>query len=312
MADGSRHSMAYIKESTYGVTPASPTLKPIRGGKTTLGLSKDSIQSEELRDDRQIADMRHGNQQVGGSIPVELSYGSFDDFLEAILCSTWQTDTPVAGTDQLKAGVERSSFTIERYFADIGSVNKPYHRYRGVEFNSMEIKVAPNAIVTAGFDVLGKGYSTDTTALSGSSYDPETTTSPFDSFSGTINENGSAIAVITEINLKLENGLKPRFVVGSNETILPQIANSNVTGQLTAYFEDSTLIDKYINETESDIDFTLVDPAGNEYKFILPRIKYSDGKPDVNGPDSILLTMPFQALFDETEQTNIIIERNPA
>lgn len=312
MADGSRHSITYVKESTYGTTPASPTLKPIRGGKTTLGLSKDSIQSEELRDDRQISDMRHGNQQVGGSLPVELSYGSFDDFLEAALCGAWDADTPVAGTDQLKAGVARNSFTIERFFADIASGNKPYHRYTGVEINSMELKVAPNAIVTAGFDVLGQGYATDTVAISGSSYDAETTTSPFDSFSGTINENGSAIAVITEISLKVENGLEPRFVVGSNQTIRPQIGNSTVTGQLTAYFEDSTLIDKYINETESNIDFTLTDTDGNEYKFILPRIKYSDGKPDVSGPGAIMLTMPFQALYDDTEQTNIIIERNPA
>ena len=60
MANGSRHSMRYVAEATYGTTPATPAFKPIRHTSTTLGLSKESLQSEEIRDDRQIADFRHG------------------------------------------------------------------------------------------------------------------------------------------------------------------------------------------------------------------------------------------------------------
>ena len=116
MANGSRHSMRYVAESTYGQTPATPAFKPIRHTGTTLGLSKESLQSEEIRSDRQIADFRHGAYQVGGDINIELSYGSFDKLLEAVLCGTWQIDSPAAGTDRLKAGTVRRSFTIERFF----------------------------------------------------------------------------------------------------------------------------------------------------------------------------------------------------
>jgi hypothetical protein len=87
----------------FGTTPTTPVLKPIRHTGTTLGLSKDAIESEELRQDRQVANFRHGNKSVAGDVNVELSYGTFDDLIEATLAGTWATDV-------LKAGTTRRSF----------------------------------------------------------------------------------------------------------------------------------------------------------------------------------------------------------
>lgn len=312
MADGSRHSMRFIAEATYGTTPATPAFDIIRHTGTTLGLTKEALQSEEIRDDRQIADFRHGARQVGGDISIELSYGSFDTILEALLGGTWTADTPALGTDQLKAGTTRRSFTVERYFGDIQSADKPYHRFSGVEFNSLQLQINANAMVTGTIGVVGKDLVTDTGVVVGATYNAPTTTSPLDSFTGTLNENGTPIAVITEIQLNLDNGLDPRFVVGSKTTLRPSIGRSNISGQITAYFENSLLLDKFINETESDIEFNLPDGAGNNLKVILPRIKYNGGQPDVQGEGPITLAMPFQALLDSTTGTNIIIERTPA
>lgn len=312
MANGSRHSMSYVAESSYGVTPSNPVFTPIRHTGTTLALSKESLQSEEIRSDRQIADFRHGSFQTGGDINVELSYGSFDYLLEAVLCGTWKADAPAAGTDQLKAGVTRRSFTIERHFGDLLAAQKPYHRFTGVEFNTLALAVAANAMITATFGVVGQGFSTDTAALTGATYSNATTTSPLDSFTGTLKENGSLIAVITEIQLNVENGLESRFVVGSKQSIRPSIGRSNVSGTITAYFEDSTLLDKFVNETESSIEFELPDGAGNLLTFKLPRVKYNGGQPDVEGEGPITLSMPFQALLDSVTGTNLIIERTPA
>ena len=312
MADGSRHSMRFVPEVTYGVTPATPAFDIIRHTGTTLGLSKEALQSEEIRDDRQIADFRHGARQVGGDISIELSYGSFDDILEALLGGTWTVDAPALGTDQLKAGTTRRSFTVERYFGDILTADKPFHRFTGVEFNTLQLQINANAMITGTIGVVGKDMTTDTVIVTGATYNPATTTSPLDSFTGTLNENGTPIAVITEIQLNLDNGLDPRFVVGSKTTLRPSIGRSNVSGQITAYFENSLLLEKFINETESDIEFNLPDGAGNNLKVILPRIKYNGGQPDVQGEGPITLSMPFQALLDSTTNTNIIIERTPA
>lgn len=305
MADGSRHSLRMVAENTYGVTPSDPVFEYVRHTGTTLGLSKEGLQSEELRDDRQISDFRHGARQVGGDITFELSYGSFDPILEALLGGTWTNDV-------LKAGIIRRSFTLERFFGDILPADKPYHRFTGVEFNTLQLQVNANEMITGTIGVVGKDMITDSAAIPGATYGAVSTTSPLDSFTGTLNEAGTPIAVITEIQLNLDNGLDPRFVVGSKTTLRPAIGRSNVSGTITAYFENSLLLDKFINEVESSILFNLPDGAGNNLKFTLPRIKYNGGQPDVQGEGPITLSMPFQALLDPVTGTNIIIEREPA
>ena len=387
MANGSRHSMFYVPEATYGTTPANPAWKPIRHTGTTLGLSKDSISSEELRSDRMIADFRQGANQVGGDIKFELSFLSFDDLLEAVLGGTWTPrattgsqslsasvgafaraagsfltdgllngDTvvvsgfPTAGNNgrfkvtaltatsmsvtpldgqtmavdaaaagrtiasheaTLKAGTVRRSFSVLRQFGDLTGNNN--FLYTGIEFNSLELAINANQMVTGTIGIIGQGAAAATaTPPTGSTFANPTTTSPLDSFTGALKEGGTTISVITEVQLKLDNSMEARFVVGSKTTILPSQGRSNATGQVSAYFEDSTLVSKFINETASSIEFNLPDTAGNNLKFTLPRIKYTGGQPDVDKEGPIVLSMPIQALLDSTTSTNISIVRTPA
>lgn len=298
IATGSRHNMAYVVESTFGTTPSTPVFTPIRHTGTTIGLSKDSIESEELREDRQIANYRHGNKSVSGDINFELSYGSFDDILEAVLCGTWAADV-------LKAGTVRRSFTVERHHQDIGK----YLRATGCNFNNMSLSVAPNSMVTGSFGVIGKGFSVSSTAVTGATYNAESVTAPFDSFSGSITEGGSSIAVVTSLELTIENGMEALYVVGSSDTLQPSIGKSMVSGSITAYFEDSVLIDKFINETSSSLSFTLTDLAGNDYLIELPNVKYNSGNPEVGGPGAVTVSLDFVALYDAGDASQIVITR---
>lgn len=390
MANGSRHSLFAVKEVTYGTTPNNPALDLVRITGTTLGLSKDSLQSEEIRSDRQIADFRLGANQVGGDINFELSYGSFDQFLEAVLLSVaWAApadtgvttisatatgfsraagsfltdgfavgqavtssgfvgsgfngksiitavdaltmDTSIIGSgthgveagdadeqilasQSVKAASTRSSFTFVRQFADIMAVDNPFYIYRGIELNSIQLTIAANSMITGTFSVVGQSQETaqDLTGLGTPTFPPASTTSPLDSFTGTLEEGGVTVAVVTEISMTLQNGIEPRFVVGSKNSIYPSVGRSNLTGQVTAYFEDSTLVNKFLDETESSLVFSLPDGAGNTQRYRVPRIKYTGGQPDVAGEGPITLAMPFQALLDSSESTNMLIERTPA
>ena len=293
--------MAYVVESVFGTTPTTPTFTPIRHTGTTIGLSKDAIESEELRQDRQIANYRHGNKSVAGDVNIELSYGTFDDLLEATLAGTWATNVLIAGTT-------RRSYTVERHHTDIGK----YLRSTGCSFNALSLSVAPNSMVTGSFSVIGKAFSVASTAISGSTYSAETTTAPFDSFTGSITEGGSSIAVVTSIDLSIDNGMEALYVVGSDETLLPSIGKSTVTGSITAYFEDATLIDKFIAETASSLSFVLTDLAGNSYTVDLPNIKYNSGNPEVGGPGAITVSLDFVALYDSSTGSQIEITRAAA
>ena len=85
-----------------------------------------------------------------------------------------------------------------------------------------------------------------------------------------------------------------------------------MTANITTYFEDSTLLEKFINETESSEYFTLEDFDGNQYVFILPRIKYNGGQPDTQGQGPITVSLPIQALRDADAASQIVILRNDA
>ena len=265
-------------------------------------MTKDGIESEKLRGDRQVEDFRHGNQSISGDVSAELEYGGLDDILQAVLCGTWASDV-------LKAGVTRRSFTIERKFADLATPE--FHRYTGSEFNTFALSVSPNAIVSATFGVIGKGLTLATTAIASSTYAAAADVQPFDSFTGSIQEGGSAIAVVTSIDFTLENGLEPLFAVGSKTTNRPSIGKSRLTGSMTTYFESKTLYEKFINETSSSIFLELVDLAGNAYEFNFANVKYNSGQPDVSGEGAVTISMDFIALYDGTDLSQIVITRVP-
>ncbi|WP_444941250.1 phage tail tube protein [Microbulbifer sp. ZKSA004] len=300
MADGSQHSMAYTAESTYGVTPGSPSFKAIRNKGTTLGQDIEGSIDEELRDDRQIVDYDCTGKNLGGDININFSYGSFDDFLEAVTMGTWEND-------KLTTGKTRRSFTIERRFGDI--TDKAYHRYRGCEINALNLSIAPRARVTGSLTVLSKDLTLGVSSLPGSTYTAATTSEVFKSFRGVVQEGSTDLAVATEITFSLNNNLEPRWVIGSETTDEPGVGRSNVSGQMSVYFKNSTLLEKFLNQEASSLKFSLVDAAGNTYVFTLPRIKYTGGKVDVSGEGAIILPLPFQATYDPTEGTNLTIER---
>ena len=312
MADGSRHILYVAPEGSYGDIGTNPALQALRITGTTLGLARDSLQSNEIRDDRQISDFRLSGDNVTGDVNFELSYGSFDMLFEAGLLSPgWETDQPAAGTDRLRAGVARRSFSFVRHFSDLAASEFPYFHYYGCEVSSITLTIAANAMVTGAFTIVGKGQTLlqNLSTMGVPTYTARTTTPPVDSFTGVLEENGSTLGVVTEMSLTLENGITPRFVVGSRQTINPSVGNSNLTGSMTVFFESGALVKKFVDEAESDLYFSMPDLEGNLIEYRIPRIKYTGGQPDVSGVGPVTLTMPFQALFDPTLGTNIAMDR---
>lgn len=311
MANGSLHSMYFVKEADgYGITPteASTNWKWLRHNSTTLGLEKSSLQSEELRSDRQIADFRLGTSQVNGDVVSELSYSSLDDFLEAALCGTWATNV-------LKAGTVRRSFSILRFFEDLPDTEKRYQIYTGNEVTTLSLAMSPESIITATFSMIGKGVSSSLTAPTGT-LGVSPSTRPMDSFTGQvlIGPSGSETpnAVVTEINLTLENGIEPRYVVGSRETIQPSIARSNLTGSMTCFFENTEILDGFWDELDMGLSIQATDgqTGGAKYTFFLPRFRTTSGKPDVTGEGPITLSVNFQAVMDPILGSQLQITRS--
>jgi len=91
MAEGSQRYLAYAKETTAGI-PITSALQKLRNtGGSGIANERTSITSNEIRDDRAIVVSRLGNNQPNLNIPMEFSYGSYEDFMAAALGhnTTW-------------------------------------------------------------------------------------------------------------------------------------------------------------------------------------------------------------------------------
>jgi hypothetical protein len=110
MSDSNLSTLAYVAEATWGTTPATPSLKKIRLTGESLSHEKSTVESEEVRDDRQVADLVEVGSQASGAVNFELSYEAFQPFLEAAMfndiiliseAGTWDITTGVAATQTL-------------------------------------------------------------------------------------------------------------------------------------------------------------------------------------------------------------------
>lgn len=101
-ATANRVLLSYVEESTFGTTPNS-ALTEIRMTGESLKGDTTSQDSAEIRDDRMISDRLRTMISASGDISFELSYGSFDDFMEAALRSAgWTTaETVISASTNL-------------------------------------------------------------------------------------------------------------------------------------------------------------------------------------------------------------------
>ena len=297
-AQGSRSSLSYIVESTFGTTPAG-NFTNLPFSTHSLNLTKDRVAGNDIQSDRMPRVDRHGNRQVSGDISVDLRDADYDDLLEAAMLNTWSTNV-------LKVGTTPKFFSIEDYAADIDQARL----FTGVTVNTMGVSLAPNQIVTTTFGLVGK---TMTIGGTQKTQDPASGAAPFDAYSGDLsigNVGGaSSVAIVTALDFTLTNGFAPTFVIGDDSAPSLEYGRAEVGGTLSAYFEDASLINRFLNETETEIEVSVGDGT-NTMTFTFPRVKINSADVGVDGPTSRIVNLSFVALYDSTEGTNLKITRS--
>ena len=123
IATGVNKQVKYKVESTWGTVPAAASSQLLRRITSDIDLTKDAYESNEIRTDYQVADMRHGSRSVGGTINGELSPGTYKDFMAAALRQAFQTAVTTGAVVTVTAAVTTgASGTFTRssgsYFTD--------------------------------------------------------------------------------------------------------------------------------------------------------------------------------------------------
>jgi hypothetical protein len=303
-SQGSRAGLSYVVESTFGTTPGTPALIQLPYTTQSLNLTKERVTGTDIQPDRMLRVDRHGNRSAAGDIVADLRKADFDPFLESAFFNTFSTNV-------LKVGTTPKFFSIEDAATDITQ----FRLFTGMSVSSLAVSIRPNQMVTGTFSMIGKNMS-----ISGTSVDATKTASsgnaPFDAYSGALKiaDAGGVLAtaaIVTGIDFTINNALAPTFVVGSSTTPQLEYGMATVEGTITAYFEDAALINRFLNETETALEVSVDDPTGSsDYTFLFPRVKINGADVPVDNPTSRIITLPFVALYDTTEATNIKLTRS--
>ena len=309
MTDSSQTQIAYVKETTYGVTPTAPAFKKFRTTSIpSLTPQNSFISSDEIRPDRNIPSVVASGQSASFDLPIEFSYGSFDDMLQAFMCNTWSSNV-------LKNGTTLSSFTFENKFVTNSGLR--YQRISGAVVNTFSLSASANGKAEGSFGLMGKMGTAANSAIASSTYAEPATTDFFRATDDlTITLGGIGSVPVASISLTGTNNNRMRNVVGSKYTDGIGLGQFVVSGSISTYFNDSALYDAYLTGVEDGTyyDLTLVfnDGAAGEYEIYLPKVKLSNGSVPGGGNNAdVMANFDFTAVFDETTGCAMQITRTP-
>lgn len=298
-AKGSVATIGMQLESTFATDPGAPALIKTYFIRESLRLARENIYSEVLQGNRNPTAPSRGDHDVSGQIVTEL--GAYPGNLLYAALGSVSTAAP---THTIKVGSSLPSYTIEKGFTNL--TTPQYFKYQGCKVSRLNLKVSRKGPQILTLDFIGAKET-----ISGTAFDATHTDLGKSSFFGNhisaITEGGSAIAIVSEADITLDNDLD-RDVYTINVATpgvrrdLPE-GMVKVSGTVKAIFEDVALYTKAINGTESAlvVTYTLgtgAGTAGNEQLVItVPELVYSPNAPIIEGPRGIYVDLPFEAYY---------------
>ena len=203
----------------------------------------------------------------------------------------------VAGK-KLLVGTNKRSFTIEQNYSDVDVTEL----FTGCRINSASFRVVPNGMTTVSFEVLGQNG--QVLASASAPYFTSPTAAPATSIvsglDGGLRFGGAEQAVVTGIDLNFTNSMSMQPVIGTN--LAPDVFQGRkvCTGTISAYLENESLLNLFLNETEADLTATLLTSTGTPQDFItlnMQRIKLSGISHSIGAEGGVIAQFPFQALL---------------
>jgi len=304
-SDGTR--LAYITEVTIGTTPATPAFQILRFKSESLASAKQTTQSDEIRADKNVADLIATGFQVSGGIDGEFSDATFEDFMESVMRAAWATNV-------LTNGITAKTFTIEKTFEAGGT--DAYTRFRGCHINEMTISGQSRQVINISFGIMGTGTDAAAAAIiTGATYVAATTTAVMSAGTevGTITVAGATLPAIKGFEIKIASSNREQLQIGSNDLAGLALGQCIVTGTLNLYFDSIDEYNLIFNHTSAAIVIPLGSTTGEKYTLNIPVAKLMSGDPIASGNGSdVSFDVEFQGQYDSGISGTIQITRNVA
>lgn len=207
------------------------------------------------------------------------------------------------------AGSTRKSFSILREFSDLTSGE--FLLFSGCEVSTWNIQAAANNVAKSTFSFFGRdmtGPSDD--APTNTDYEPARDHKPFDTFKGSLEIDATEDCTVTDYSVTINNNHAAKFAVGCETSQDPAVGQSDIEGSLTMYFENTTLYQKFVDDTSFALKLTLQDLDDRQMILDLPNCRIGSGtQPDVTGDGPVTITINFTAHKDTTLGSHISVQK---
>jgi hypothetical protein len=295
-ATAGRYRAAFIKEVTFGTTPAA-ALTIFRGTGGGGALTAQSAESQELGL-AEVPDVVRTGVELGGTMPFELSFGALDVFLESIFGAAWATNV-------LKVGSTKIGLTIEDQYPDVPL----YNTWRGCLIESLRLNFALGSIATGqiGYRAISSAHAATSAGTGGP------TAAPTNAVMGPVSEiqaatEGGSKNLLTEgitaFSLEIARPVIPQPGLGTLNLLGMDPAQFSLKGSFSVYYPDDTIFAKYRNNTMTSLAFTVGGASTLRYAFLMSKVRLTSGGPQAAQKDqAIAQTYQFQAVYDATNST---------
>ena len=169
--------------------------------------------------------------------------------------------------------------------------------YRGCRVSDLSFAIALNVSAIITLPVVGENVE-NFTVPGGSTFNAATSTEMMVPTIGYMQDAETALTYLTDYNVDFTNDMNPLFSLFQRQAYAVENGVFTASGTLAAYQPDSTLLDKFFDETETDHIVKLLDLAGNYYRIILPDVLYTQLADPVSGPGAHIHTYTFTAGYD--------------
>jgi Phage tail tube protein len=280
----------------------------------SLNFNIENTKTAEIRPDRTETDLIQTSASGGGDVNFEMSYGSFRDWLQAVLCSSWTG----SGTETLENGILLRTYTVQKHFQDMTPAQ--YHLYRGTAVEGLNLNMEIGKIVEGSWNLMSFGIDPDTgisdTQIGGSTFAAVSTTSPMNAVTNLQDFTVDGVpysGCISSLKLQIKNNIRAIRCLGSLTARNMKLGTIEVTGDMEFYFNEGSNYRKFVKGTEFDFSFALEDNAGNRYLFELPRCKFESGEVVAGGKNTdVMFSAKWRGLYDANSDRVMQLSATPA
>lgn len=212
----------------------------------------------------------------------------------------------------LSANIVPQSFSVETGYEDVNL----WFKQDGIQISSFSLDVNASAVVTTTFELMGRATVAQSGTILGNSpyvllQPTQTEILNATTDVGTIYKDGVALSTaVKQIKMDGKASLANQMAVGSKFPVGIRSGRFELSGSVTAYFEDLDLFNNFLNHDTVSLSFNFSDSAGNAYYWTVPAAKFTADPITAKGVDQdVLDEVTFEAFRDPATSCMFQIDR---